>query len=104
MTLRRCTDVHTFDNGLRVGRCQGGGEPGETRCRFRGRGGGLRGSLCHDPTRPHPAEDRTVTLGRDLLDRVLVVVWGWSGDTIRLISARRATARERRQYAEDINA
>ena len=57
-------------------------------------------------TRPdsHPSEERFVTLGRDLLDRVLVVVWTASEDSLRLISARRATARERRQYAEDADA
>lgn len=57
-------------------------------------------------TRPdaHPEEERFVTLGRDLLDRVLVVVWTTSAGAIRLISARRATARERRQYAEDADA
>jgi uncharacterized DUF497 family protein len=49
-------------------------------------------------------EDRFITLGRDFLDRVLVVVWTVDGDVFRLISARRATARERRQYAEDTDA
>ncbi len=57
-------------------------------------------------TRDDPAadEDRFVTLGRDSLDRVVVVVWTWEGDAIRLISARRATPRERRHYAEDADA
>ena len=49
-------------------------------------------------------EERFVTLGRDCLDRVVVVVWTQDGDVLRLISARGATARERRQYAEDPNA
>ena len=53
---------------------------------------------------PHPTEERLVTLGRDLLDRVVVVSWTWSGTNIRLISARRATPQERRRYAEDVNA
>jgi uncharacterized protein len=53
---------------------------------------------------PHPSEDRFVTLGRNALDRVIVVVWAWHGDAIRLISARGATARERRTYAEDADA
>jgi uncharacterized DUF497 family protein len=43
-------------------------------------------------------------LGRDFLDRVVVVVWTQDEDALRLISARRATARERRQYAEDSDA
>lgn len=45
-------------------------------------------------------EDRLVTLGRDLFGRILVVVYTWRGDTVRLISARKATARERNQYGE----
>jgi len=53
---------------------------------------------------PFPAEERVATLGRDLLDRLIVVVWTWRGEGIRLISARRATSRERRRYAEDVDA
>ncbi len=53
---------------------------------------------------PHPTEERLVTLGRDLLDRVVVVSWTWSGANIRLISARRGTSQERRRYAEDVDA
>jgi uncharacterized DUF497 family protein len=53
---------------------------------------------------PFPAEERVATLGRDLLERLIVVVWTWRGEAIRLISARRATPRERRCYAEDVDA
>jgi uncharacterized DUF497 family protein len=42
-------------------------------------------------------EDCFVTLGTDALDR-LFVVYTWRGDRIRVISARKATPRERRQY------
>jgi len=45
-----------------------------------------------------PAEERFVTMGMDALGRVLVVVFTWRGEEIRLISARRATASERKQY------
>jgi hypothetical protein len=45
-------------------------------------------------------EERWVTLGTDSLGRVLVVVYTWSRNKIRLISARPGTARERRQYGE----
>jgi uncharacterized DUF497 family protein len=45
-------------------------------------------------------EDRFVTIGLDALGRLLVVVYTWRGDRARLISARRATRRERRQYEE----
>jgi uncharacterized DUF497 family protein len=43
-------------------------------------------------------EERYVTIGIDVLGRVLVVVYAWRGDRPRLISARQATAQERRQY------
>ena len=52
----------------------------------------------------YPAEARFVTIGRDLLERVLVVAWTWDSDDIRLISARNATTGERRQYAQDADA
>ena len=45
-------------------------------------------------------EERFVSLGTDPLGRLLVVVWTPRGGRIRLISARRATAAERRQYEE----
>jgi uncharacterized DUF497 family protein len=43
-------------------------------------------------------EARTLTLGRDALARVLVVAYTSRGERIRLISARRATPNERREY------
>jgi len=43
-------------------------------------------------------ERRWITQGMDALGRLLVVVYSWRGDSIRLISARAATARERKQY------
>ncbi len=46
------------------------------------------------------SEERFMTVGTDPLGRVLVVVYTWRGERIRLISARKATARERRQYEE----
>ncbi len=46
-------------------------------------------------------EQRFVTIGSDLLGRLLVVVYAYSGEEeIRLISARRATPKERRVYEE----
>ena len=43
-------------------------------------------------------EERFVTMGMESLGRVLVVVYTWRGERIRVISARRATRPERRQY------
>ncbi|HEX9849625.1 BrnT family toxin [Candidatus Deferrimicrobium sp.] len=45
-----------------------------------------------------PDEERHITLGMDALAQVLVVVYTWRGDRVRIISARRATPNERRQY------
>jgi uncharacterized protein len=45
-------------------------------------------------------EDRWVTLGLDALGRLLVVVYCWRGQHIRLVSARKASASEQAQYAE----
>jgi len=43
-------------------------------------------------------EARWVTMGQDPNRRVLVVVYTWRGERIRLISARKATGAERRRY------
>jgi uncharacterized protein len=43
-------------------------------------------------------EERFITLGMDTLTRVLVVVYTWRGNRIRIISARKATPSERREY------
>jgi uncharacterized protein len=45
-------------------------------------------------------EERFITIGLDALGRVLVVVYTYRGQNIRLISARSATRQERRQYEE----
>ncbi len=45
-------------------------------------------------------EERWITLGRDALGRLLVVVYTWRGESVRLISARLSTARETSQYEE----
>lgn len=46
-------------------------------------------------------EERWVTLGLDALARILVVVYTWRGDRVRIISARPATQTESRQYLEN---
>ena len=45
-------------------------------------------------------EERYLAIGMDGFGRVLVVVYTWRGENIRLISARRATRSEERQYAK----
>jgi len=45
-------------------------------------------------------EERWVTIGMDCMARILVVVYTWRGEQIRLISVRLAIPAERRQYEE----
>jgi uncharacterized DUF497 family protein len=47
-------------------------------------------------------EERWISIGMDSLGRILVVVYTWRGERVRLISARPATGREARQYEERI--
>lgn len=56
-------------------------------------------------TRDDPAsrdEQRFITIGADVIGRIVVVVYSYRGDDIRLISARPATTNERMQYEEGI--
>lgn len=53
----------------------------------------------HDPLHSDE-EDRYVTLGQSQQRRLLVVVFTDRDDRIRIISARAATRRERRDYEE----
>ena len=48
----------------------------------------------------HEGENRFITIGRDFLSRILVVVYTFRDIVIRIISARKATARERKIYEE----
>ncbi len=45
-------------------------------------------------------ESRFITIGMDFLNRILVVVYTFRNIVIRIISARKATARERKMYEE----
>ena len=47
-------------------------------------------------------EQRFVSLGTDSLSRILVVVYSYRTDQIRLISARKAEKNEKRSYEERI--
>ena len=46
-------------------------------------------------------EERFVTIGTDIFGRISVIVFTWRSEEIRLISARLAERRERKQYEED---
>jgi len=46
-------------------------------------------------------EERFITIGMDAFGQVLVIVYTWCGNEIRMISARKATRYEQRQYEEE---
>ena len=48
------------------------------------------------------AEERFVTIGMDGFGRLLVVVYTWRGENIRIIPARKATRSEVRQYESEL--
>jgi uncharacterized DUF497 family protein len=48
------------------------------------------------------SEQRYITIGMDAFGRILVVVYTWRGDNIRIISARKAVRYEVRQYEGEI--
>ncbi len=48
------------------------------------------------------SEQRFVTIGTDAVGRIVLVVYSYRKDTIRLISARKATPKERKQYEKGI--
>lgn len=50
------------------------------------------------PDEAETSEERFVGIGMGALGRVLVVVYTYRGDNIRIISARLAAAHERREY------
>ncbi|PTR15401.1 hypothetical protein C8J28_114122 [Cereibacter azotoformans] len=49
-----------------------------------------------DTRRPYP-ETRYITVA-PIRDRLCVVAWCWRGDVLRVISLRKANAREERKY------
>jgi uncharacterized DUF497 family protein len=49
-----------------------------------------------------PDEERWVTIGMDAFARILVLVYTWRGNSIRIISARPATPAENSHYMESI--
>ncbi len=56
-------------------------------------------TITDDESDPH--EQRFVSIGTGMKERVLVVVYSYRSKNIRMISARLAEARERRQYEEN---
>ncbi|MGI6454901.1 MAG: BrnT family toxin [bacterium] len=46
-------------------------------------------------------EERYVTIGMDAFGNILIVVYTWRGNTVRIISAWKASPSERKQYWEE---
>jgi len=63
---------------------------------------GDRSSLTIPDPEHSQTEERYITIGRAFTDKLLVVVHTERGNNIRLISARRASRRERRFYEKVI--
>ena len=79
------------------------GEKAETNRRKHGVDFADAASVLEDPSAltledEREVEERLVTMGMDSLGRVLVVVYTWRGDRVRMVSSRRATRSERKQY------
>jgi len=47
---------------------------------------------------PDHEELRFITIGMDAYGRLLVIVYTWHGENIRIISARKATKQEQKYY------
>jgi len=54
-------------------------------------------------TEDYPDEERFITIGMDFFSRILVVIYTWREIRIRIISARKATAKEIKQYKGEFN-
>jgi uncharacterized DUF497 family protein len=96
----KATYILGYEFYLRVGRCQGLREPKETWHSF-----SEASTVFADPlarTIPDPLhsdeEGRFVILGQSGLQHNLVVVHTYRGEIIRIVSARPATPRERKDY------
>ena len=53
-----------------------------------------------DPSHSRPAEERFVTIGNSFLGNLLLVAHRDEGEDVRIISACKATRRERNDYEE----
>lgn len=97
-----CTDVHTCQVGFEWDGAKASAnllKHGVSFADAVGVFGDLNALAIDDDTE---SERRFVALGLDFLGRLLVVVYTWRGDAIRVISARKATRAEARSYADQL--
>ena len=83
-----------------MGSSQGEAHPPQPRGEFPDAVGVLEDPLALTISDPRKTEQRFVTIGVGYLGRVLTVVWTERSSSVRIISARPSTKRERRQYEE----
>ena len=95
-----CTVVHTFPGMVQWDRQKANANRLKHGIEFADASVALADESAITRTDEDPDEDRYVTIGMDALARIVVVSYSWRGDEIRLISARRATPRERRRYQD----
>jgi uncharacterized DUF497 family protein len=87
---------------VHVGPCQGSGQSQEAWGVLRGcrdRVSESSGQILPDPTHSEQ-EQRSLIIGHSVGGRLLLIVFTETDDRIRIISARDASARERREYEE----
>ncbi len=86
----------------RLGPRKGAGEPQQARRTVFGRVALFDPNAITVEDETAEGERRYVSIGLDGLGRILVVVFSYREDEIRLISVRKATRRERTSYEEGI--
>ena len=100
LTLNVCTNVHTFEEYYEWDAKKSAANLAKHGVAFSD-----AADVFEDPravmlSDDHPDEERYAVLGMDSLARLVVVVYTWRGEAVRLISARKATSTEARIYAE----
>jgi uncharacterized DUF497 family protein len=96
--LTRCTNVHIIIMTYEWDRDKAGANARKHGIRFSDPLTVLEDDLALTMEDDSQDERRWLTLGQDHFGRVLVVVYVWRGDEIRIISARIASPKERRRY------
>ncbi len=98
--LRLCTNVHTINPRYAWDEAKAAANASKHRVDFADAVTAFDDPLAITIVDPDAAgEVRFVTMGQDALGRFLVVVYAENPDTIRIISARRATRKERQVNA-----
>jgi uncharacterized DUF497 family protein len=93
-----CTDVHILSEMVEWDRDKAAANLEKHRIDFADAALALEDEMALTMPDNDESGKRFVTLGMDALGRVVVVVYTWEDEDIRIISARKANKRERSQY------